>query len=112
MRFFILQYILHFTNLLNNHYATDLNDVDYQKALSDQLLKIMGNDAYLDFAAPYVIDNLKIEGMLYTTVNIYYKDLKDYDTALSILNSWISLYPNNQRMINKRYNVLSASVSS
>ena len=111
-RFIADKIIIIIEDLLNNHYATDLNDVDYQKALSDQLLKIMGNDAYLDFAAPYVIDNLKIEGMLYTTVNIYYKDLKDYDTALSILNSWISLYPNNQRMINKRYNVLSASVSS
>ena len=91
-------------SLLIKHYENDLQDVNTQKYVSDILLEVMGENVYIDFAVE-TFKNNAIEGMLYTLINAY-KLNKNYDVALEELDSWIEKNPSNQRMINKRNNVL------
>ena len=47
----------------------------------------------------------KIEGMLYTLVNVYQIE-GNYDKAIEELDKWLIYNPSNQRMKNKRQKVL------
>ena len=113
-------------NLLINHYNTDLSDVDYQKYLSDNLILLIGPQDFFEFAYPYVVNNQKIEGMLYTFINILIDDIQNGSSlmnkykkneslnnlGISTLDSWIDKYPNNQRLINKRNKFESIIISN
>ena len=94
-------------NLLVEHYDNDLKDVDYQKFLSDNLSILIGVQQFFEFSKPYIIDNQRIEGMLYTYINLIMAEVEQgnssaIDDALTALNSWIKLHPGNQRLINKQ----------
>jgi len=91
-------------SLLIEHYDNDLQDVNTQKYIADILLESMGDNAYIDFCIQ-TFKNDRIEGMLYTLINIYQLN-QDYDAALKELDTWIKKDPSNQRMINKRSKVL------
>ena len=72
--------------------------LDYQKYLSDSLADLMGTEKFLDFAKPYVVDSQKIEGMVYTFINIlliyHNENYTDYSkSGMQILNNWIAKYP-------------------
>ena len=98
-------------DLLINYYASDLNDVDYQKYLSDRLVELIGIDNFIEFANVYVVDSNKIEGMLYTYINVIstlYSNATSID-EMSLYRSmgdeafqnWIKNDSTNQRLINK-----------
>ena len=91
-------------SLLINHYNNDLKDIDTQKYIADILLELLGNDNYISFCTQ-TFKAYEIEGMLYTLINAY-KAIGHYDKALSTLDIWIEKNSSNQRMINKRNNLI------
>ena len=91
-------------NLLLNHYSSDLNSVDLQKYIGEILLEVMEPDLFIEFCKKTFINN-KIEGLLYVLVNIYIAN-EQYTLAEEELDRWLEVYPNNQRMINKKNKVL------
>ena len=91
-------------SLLIKHYKSDLHDINTQKYIADILLELMEEDEYINFAVE-TFKEIAVEGMLYTLINAY-KSNENYDAALEELDSWIEKNPSNQRMINKRNNVL------
>ena len=98
-------------DLLINYYTSDLNDIDYQKYLSDRLVELIGIDNFIKFAKAYVVDSNKIEGMLYTYINVIstlYSNAVSIDEMASYqlmgdqaFKNWIKNDSTNQRLINK-----------
>ena len=91
-------------SLLINHYDNDLSDINTQKYIADILYEVMDTELFIEFCIDTFKSN-KIEGMLYTLVNVYQIE-GNYDKAIEELDKWLIYNPSNQRMKNKRQKVL------
>ena len=89
--------------LLINNYSNNLT-VDSQKDLGDILAKYMNGSEFIDYCN-ITFGSHKIEGLLYSLVNLYM--LNDYnEDALMEIDKWLVNNKNNKRMINKRNKII------